>query len=503
MKGLTSIQENELDGALNAVFLNSYSQKEDESLARLCMDRNYDVVIDPLKEEKFLARLNKQQGRGKKIIWLVLTLLILLTAMFLLFNGEKKEKKVTPPAIQFTDSISDKNESSQNREFKTQTENTDPIPQTQANIPFSITDNNPAPSMNELTVEAPPFTADNKQAAKDPEEEKELPYFDDAGIEYFGKIKERMLQKLIKIDDFLYAKTEPGTTIYKGTEVIIAPFVMSNFAVTNLQYKTFLADLSAQGRIEEMKKCLPKEELWKEYGCNILAKDYFGNESYNDFPVVNVSREASLLFCEWLEEQTNQRLSGPAKKFSTSKGGQVKKKQVVVRLPYDHEWIYSADAAYTLIPDCPGYNTIYDASEGLVDKDFFKRTSQISKRDMRKETRMDKLADVNRFGMTEAEMIGIYKEAMNYRKRSSSGFINYSDPAAYPYNIEACCLAGHVCEIINVKDGGSTVRGCCWKSKEEYLKMMEAYKKHGASPFIGFRVMIMNSERGSDKDPFW
>jgi hypothetical protein len=47
------------------------------------------------------------------------------------------------------------------------------------------------------------------------------------------------------------------------------------------------------------------------------------------------------------------------------------------------------------------------------------------------------------------------------------------------------------------------VRGCCWKSKDEFMKMMEVYNKNGASPFIGFRVVIQNAEKGKDKNPFW
>jgi hypothetical protein len=289
--------------------------------------------------------------------------------------------------------------------------------------------------------------------------------------------------------------------MYKSREVIVSPFVMSNFPVTNLQYKTFLADLAMQGRVDDMKKCLPKEEVWKEYGCVTLAKNYFEDESYNNFPVVNVGKEACMIFCEWMEEEMNQKLaeSTPSSKLK----GAAKKKQVTVRLPYDYEWIYSADAAYTLIPDCGGYNTIYDVSEGLVDKGFFKRTSQVNKRDLNKETQMDKLADVNRFGMTEAEMISIFKEAVNYKDDNSKNSVNSSDPSFYPNNIESCCLAGHVCELIKDKDGGMTVRGCCWKSKEDYLKMMETYKKYDASPFVGFRVMILNTEKGNNKNPFW
>lgn len=507
MKDLVSINENELDGALNALFLDTYSKKTDEGLARFFMEQDYKVIINSKKEAELLARLNGKQGGGKNSLLLILALLFIILASLFLFNKNKENlpaeagKEIVSSPQQITQPFSEsKTESiqtvsttsSQTNEEKlelTPPVNTSPslIPNNQQNIPLA----NPAPQPSSFTPEA----------KNDPLDEKILPYFNKEGLAYFAKIKDRMLQKLIKIDDQLYAKTEPGATMYKSREVLVSPFVMSDFPVTNLQYKTFLADLAIKGRVDDLKKCLPKEEVWKEYGCIILAKDYFESESYNDFPVVNIEKEACVIFCEWLQEETNQKLAESVQPSKTK--GTVKKKQVIVRLPYDYEWIYSADAAYTLIPNCDGYNTIYDASEGLVDKGFFKRTSQVNKRDLRKETRMDKLADVNRFGMTEGEMISIFKEAMSYKDDNSKSSGNSFEPSSYPNNIEACCLAGHVCELIKDKEGGMIVRGCCWKSKEEYLKMMETYKKFGASPFIGFRVMILNADKGSDKNPFW
>lgn len=497
MKGRNSIHEDELDGALNALFLETYSRKEDEELARFCIGQDYNVVIDSKKELELLARLNGKKGGGKNIIWLILVLLAVIVSIFF-FTDRGNDKKIVPSGP------APLNAPSGSAPVKIPTASI-PSPETNTgNTDLKI----PAASFSPITangqtaspvVDSAPQAIPFAPAKNDPPAKETLPYFDKEGLAWFAKIKERMLDKLVRIDDLLYTKTEPGATMYRNSEVLISPFVMSNFPVTNLQYKAFLADLATQERMDDLKKCLPKEEGWTAYACPNLAKDYFEKESYNDFPVVNIEKEACILFCEWLEEQINQQLaaSAPASKFK--KGA--KRKQVIVRLPYDYEWIYSADAAYTLIPDCSGYNTIYDATEGLVDKGFFKRTSQVNKRELRKETRMDKLSDVNRFGMTEAEMIAIYKEAMNYNFAKKSG--DPSDPSSYPNNIEACCLAGHVCELIKNKDGGMAVRGCCWQSKEEYLKMTEAYKKYGSSPFIGFRVVILNAEKGNDKNPFW
>lgn len=509
MKNATSIHEHELDGALNALFLEKYSRDADESLARFFMEQEYNAVIDSKKEAALLVRLNGTQSGGRNILLILLGLFIIIAAIVFMFVGKQqtqKEKTAPIPTSREINStkshpqenpvntVSEKVSTSETKEEKKAVDAVIPIVSNEQQAPENKTEPQPSAYIPETKT--------------NPTEEKELPYFSKDGLAYFAKVKERMIKKLMKIDDFLYCKTEPGATFYKSREVIIAPFVMSNFPITNQQYKVFLADLAMQGRVDDMKKCLPKTETWKEYGCFVLAKNYFEKESYNDFPVVNVSKEACVIFTEWLETEMNIQLeeqSRPTKsKIGTSKNpASGKKKQVVVRLPYDYEWIYSADAAYTLIPNCGGYNTIYDATEGLVDKNFYKRTSQISKRDQRKETRMDQLSDVNRWGMTETEMLTIYKEAMDYRDGHTKSIVDFSDPATYPNNIEACCLAGHVCELIKDKDEGMTVRGCCWKSKDDYLKMMADYKKNGASPFIGFRVMIINAERGSDKDPFW
>ena len=57
MKDLSSINENELDGVLNALFLEKYSRTEDEDVARFILDQEYDVVISEKKEKKFLTKL--------------------------------------------------------------------------------------------------------------------------------------------------------------------------------------------------------------------------------------------------------------------------------------------------------------------------------------------------------------------------------------------------------------------------------------------------------------
>lgn len=504
MKDFTSIQENDLDGALNALFLENYSQKEDEGVARFFMEQEYKATINSKKEAALLARLSGKSGGGKNIILLIGILFLISVTSFFLFTGKNEEQRIVSTNPHSTE-INSQSSTASTKNASTTTISTEEKVEEKKSVntsPYIITDKFTPPVIDSLGI-AKTYVS---EVANEPttEKEKELPYFNKAGLAHFAQVKDKMLQKLLKIDDLLYGKTSPGATMYKNTEVIVPPFVMSNFPVTNLEYKTFLADLVMQGRFEDMKKCLPKEEVWKEYGCPTLAKNYFSNEIYNDFPVVNIDLEASAMYCEWLQLETNEQLAAEASKISkTSKKSITKKKQVIVRLPYDYEWIYSADAAFALIPDCAGYNTIYDPSEGLVDKGFFKRTSQVNKVNKSQETPMDKLSDVNRFGMTEAEILEIFKKAMNYKNVKSKSSGNPAEPASYPDNVEACCLAGHVSELIKSKEGELKVRGCCWQNKDEYQKMLSVYNKNGASPFIGFRVLIITTERGSDKNPFW
>lgn len=498
MKEFASINENDLDGVLNAIFLNTYSEKEDESVARFVLEEDYAMVIDETKERELLVRLS---GENKLRTWIILILALIALLVFLfLFLSEKESSAgqspqktsallntITQPDEQITHTVLAKDpETGEEKVIEIRSKDTS----------HAITAGMDGQQNSFISDTAKQAVQNDLPPRLDTVKEKELPYFDEVGLAYFQGVKDQMLLKILKLDNNLYTRIEPGSTTYKGQEMVVHPFVMSSFPVTNLQYKVFLSDLFRDGKMDEMKKCLPKQEVWKEYNCNILAKNYFDNESYNDFPVVNVTKEAMMIFCKWLEKEINAKLNGPAKKIK-SKGG-TPKKEILVSLPYDYQWIYAADAYYALIPDCGGYNTIYDVSEGLVDKDFFKRTSQVNKWDQKKMTWMDKLNDVNRFGMNETEMMNIFREAMAFKEKKISGL----ETPAYPGKMENCCLAGHVGELILLKDGGTMVRGCCWKNKAEYEEMTSVYKKYGASPFVGFRVAFI-VKNTTNKDPFW
>ena len=393
-----SIEENDLDGALNALFLETYSQKSDAAFSNFVFQQEYSVKIDSKKEAAVLKKLGKKPRGGMYIFWLGIALLFLVSPIVLLIINDNAITH-QEEALANKTAIASPSQIKKEPDFSADKINVQPFVSASGATKKLIA---PAQDGNSVELTSPviePGTsayADKKEEKLEAKsEQNEVPYFDEAGLAFFAKVKDKMLNSIIMISDKLYAKVEPGTVMYKEKEIIVDPFVMRNFDVSNLEYKAFLADLFKNGNMDDFRKALPKSGLWEEQGCNILAKKYFDDELYNDFPVVNVSKEAAFLFCEWLQEEVNKQ---PQKKSKT-KG---KKKELLVRLPYDHEWIYSAEVAYTLITKCDGYNTIYDPREGLVDKNFYKRTSSLSRRDKKLETRLDELSDINRYGMAEA-----------------------------------------------------------------------------------------------------
>lgn len=120
----------------------------------------------------------------------------------------------------------------------------------------------------------------------------------------------------------------------------IDAFFLSKYEVTNAEYRQFLNDLKVQGRVEDLKVAAIDSIQWK----NSDEKNapytvhYHNHKVYNNYPIVNISHDAAILYCKWLTEKYNleQKKKGlPYGEF---------------RLPSKLEWIWAAkggkDAIY-------------------------------------------------------------------------------------------------------------------------------------------------------------
>jgi formylglycine-generating enzyme required for sulfatase activity len=148
------------------------------------------------------------------------------------------------------------------------------------------------------------------------------------------KQKKKMLKALAKMDKRAYSFIPAGSFKYQGEMISVASFVIQKTEVSNLEYRTFLFDLLIQNRKEEFLKAKPEQHKWVEIlGESFYPMEnlYFSHEGYNDYPVVNISREGAELYCKWL---TNE-----LKKYDDKNK---EMRFINVRIPTRQEWVKAA-----------------------------------------------------------------------------------------------------------------------------------------------------------------
>ena len=128
-----------------------------------------------------------------------------------------------------------------------------------------------------------------------------------------------------------------GITLIERDTVAIQGFYISQGEVTNLQYREFLADLKRKGEVDKYNTAKVDTMLWKtefNWENNAYAEHYHDHPAYDNFPVVNISKEGAELYCEWLTE-----------KYDSLSNGELKLK---FRLPLHAEWIRAARGSLLL-----------------------------------------------------------------------------------------------------------------------------------------------------------
>jgi formylglycine-generating enzyme required for sulfatase activity len=123
------------------------------------------------------------------------------------------------------------------------------------------------------------------------------------------KRKKKMVKAVNKFDKKEYAYVPSGSFDYHGTVISVQAFHMQTAEVSNIEYKTFLFDLLIQGRKDDFMKAKPDQTMWtKMFGEEMkpMQSLYFSSEAYDDYPVVNVSREGAEMYCIWLTLEANK-----------------------------------------------------------------------------------------------------------------------------------------------------------------------------------------------------
>lgn len=128
-----------------------------------------------------------------------------------------------------------------------------------------------------------------------------FPELTEEEIKAMQEMKSKMLKSISKGDKNDWAFIPVG--LHNGKT--IQSFYMSKHEVTNEEYRTFLYDLVYQKREKEFKLAVQDNTQWKrlEGFHDALEKMYFSHPAYDQYPVVNISREGAKLYCKWLSDE--------------------------------------------------------------------------------------------------------------------------------------------------------------------------------------------------------
>lgn len=279
----------------------------------------------------------------------------------------------------------------------------------------------------------------------------QFPKLTEVEISVTKKKKRSMLKALQKHDKDDYAYIPSGSFDYNGKMVSAQAFYMGTTEVTNFEYRTFLFDLLIQDRKAEFLKAKPDQAQWNNLHdgeSSPFAEHYFSHEAYNEYPVVNVSREGAELYCRWLSEEL-RKFVGEKKEGSYND----------VRLPIRAEWVKAASNEGKMLPYPWGGP--------------FTRNSK---------------------GFILANYLRIDEEAIQTTAGTKSTDITAPSKSYWPNESGLYNLSGNVAEMVyegmNRTEPGTA--GGSWRNTEEEIKIYAPDANKGITdgkPYIGFRVV--------------
>ncbi len=135
-----------------------------------------------------------------------------------------------------------------------------------------------------------------------------------------------------------YLEVPAGEAVVAGERKQVGAFFLSRTEVSNLEYREFTADLKRNGDDMALAAALPDSTQWATtYAfCEPFRIHYNSHPAYDNYPVVNVSQQAAMAYCTWLEGKLNA--MAPEGTSYT------------VRLPSQSEWVRAAEGLKNAAP---------------------------------------------------------------------------------------------------------------------------------------------------------
>lgn len=285
--------------------------------------------------------------------------------------------------------------------------------------------------------------------------------------------KQKMIRQLLSFQKDKYAFIPMGSCFYQKQTVSAQAFYLYTTEVTNAEYKTFVMDLWINGKKEAFLKHIPDQKQWTKKIDNkfleAMEHMYFSHPAYDDYPVVNVSREDAEAYCLWLTTEANKQQEAEGKTPIND-----------VRLPSDVEWALAASNKKNSVKYANGLDSLRDAKG--------KYTANYSGVSYAKAS-YDSLKDIYLFKINKGEP-GFISDGAFY----TSTIKSYTPNVYGIYN-----MAGNVSEMVYLwntttnKAKGFGSKGGNWFSTDHFLEIDAAQEfKHPEkpSPLVGFRPVV-------------
>jgi len=257
-----------------------------------------------------------------------------------------------------------------------------------------------------------------------------------------------------------FASVPTGVLKTEADNVQVAGFMISATEVSNGDYMAFVDALRASGDEAALKVAMPDPKQWAQIGAGVEPYEthYHTHPAYTNYPVVNVSREGALAYCQWLQDAL-------AKEAGAAK--------YEVRLPSRTEWWYAANGGHERAPYAWGGPALRNA-KGCTLANF----RLVGDENVRRDPATGK-----------AEVIEHPVVAMG----SVASLVENADITApvhaySPNDFGLYNMNGNVAEML--AEPGQAAGGS-WRSPGYDVRNASLMTFNGPSPEVGFRVVVM------------
>jgi formylglycine-generating enzyme required for sulfatase activity len=463
------------------------TQKLTDMEAKLAFSNEALYVPSLQKEKELFDKLNRKTG-GSFFKWILTALMVICLSAFLLYRYSDKKTVV----LQKTTRVAEPSKNSALNyivplivgEEKPEN-NTNPVQEpAQQNFNPIIDTSKKGNSERWLTAD-PGIKVDytpvkQKYDPKFVDAYDNIPVLTPKQIAANNKLKDKLVRQLIKKDKAAWAYIPMGTEVLNGQKISTNAFYISTMEVTNNQYRVFLNDLLIKDKTDDYIKAVPDTTKWRIENrpfYDPMVKYYFWHPAYNDFPVLNISREGAKMYCDWLTNAVNEKIkadNSPEKVESLYIND--------LRIPNEIEWVTAArgklgdiDYPWSSSPDKNSVQNMigcYLCNFSIINyPDSLKKKSECSK-----------LAGA----ITSAGSV-------------NGDFYFTAKVNSYnPNNYGLFCISGNAAEMVWENETLKPItKGGSWNSDADHVKIsaIENEDVVEGSPYIGFRPVFTASPK--------